>query len=73
MTKRLILVLTVTALMLIGSALPAMAQRYAEEEAVEEPRTPSCDWYANWDEEEEWWEYWCYWPRWGWEYVFWSY
>jgi len=32
-----------------------------------------CDWYANWNEEEEWWEYWCWRPDSEWEYVSWSY
>ena len=68
--KRLILVLALTAMMLVGSALPLLAQ---DMEDSQEPRDPQCGWYSNWDEEEEWWEYWCYYPRWGWEYVFWSY
>jgi len=72
--KRMILVLTVTAMMLIGSALPALATHETGDEEGR-PDRPKCDWYGpfeegNWD---PWWEYWCYWPHWGWEYVFWSY
>lgn len=47
-----------------GGGLSALAQ--------EEPGTPQCGWYLNWeDPEEAWWEYWCWWPGWGWEFVFW--
>ena len=72
MIKRLILVLTVTAMMLSvlvsGLALPALAQDEAE------PREPRCGWYY-FDETREydaWWEYWCHYRGWGWEYVFWT-
>jgi len=69
--KRLVLVLTITAMMLAvlvsGLALPALAQD------EKEPRQPRCDWYyfeetRQWD---AWWEYWCRYPDWGWEFVFW--
>ncbi len=78
MMKRLILVLAVTAMMVLGSALPALAYHSEgnpgeHEEETEQPRDPQCGWYANWNDEEEWWEYWCYWPQWGWDYVFWTY
>ena len=67
--KRVILVLTITAMMLAmlvaGSGLPAVAQD-------EGPGSPQCSWYKNWEEPEKaWWEYWCWWPGWGWEFVFW--
>ena len=74
--RRIILVLTVTAMMLATSlALPALAAAEMGTKGEEEPGTPECGWYGpfeegNWD---PWWEYWCYWPGWGWEYVFWSY
>jgi hypothetical protein len=68
--RRIILVLTVTAMMLVtmvvGAGLPAFAQ--------DEPSAPQCSWYLNWEsgeEDEAWWEYWCWWPGWGWEFVFW--
>ena len=61
--KRVILVLTVAALMLamtVTSALPALGQ----------PREPSCDWYeAGFDvgrHAPEWWGYWCNYPGYGW-------
>jgi hypothetical protein len=77
--KRVLLVLTVTAMvlavMLSSLALPALAQDDRP------PADPDCDWYGPfsvevweqvpWLEEEAWWEYWCYWPHWGWEFVFW--
>jgi hypothetical protein len=66
--RRMILVLTVTALLsvvlLASSGLPTLAQ--------EMPAAPQCSWYENWeDPANAWWEYWCWWPGWGWEYVFW--
>jgi hypothetical protein len=66
--KRIILVLTVSAIMLVtmvaGSGLSAMAQ--------DEPAGPQCGWYYNTAEDyDPWWEYWCWWPGWGWEFVFW--
>ncbi len=73
MLKRLILVLTVTAMMLIGSALPALAYHEETGDPAESPENPRCGWYPSSNEEEEWWEYWCRWPHWGWEYVFWTY
>ena len=67
--KRIILVLTITAMMLAmlvaSGGLPAVAQD-------EGPGSPQCSWYKNWeDPEKAWWEYWCWWPGWGWEFVFW--
>jgi peptidoglycan/LPS O-acetylase OafA/YrhL len=70
--RRLLLVVVVAAMMLVGSALPALAT-HETGDPKGEPRSPQCSWYENWDQHEEWWEYWCYWPHWGWEYVFWSY
>jgi hypothetical protein len=65
--KRVILVLTVTAMMLAtmmaGAGLPALAQ--------DEPGAPQCGWYYNTADRDAWWEYWCWWPGWGWEFVFW--
>jgi hypothetical protein len=68
--KRIILVLTVTAMMLATTVasigLPALAQ--------DAPGAPQCSWYLNWvvsAPHEAWWEYWCWWPGWGWEFVFW--
>ncbi len=57
-------------MMLIGSALPALASH--EYDNSEEPREPQCGWYENWNNHEDWWEYWCYYRHWGWEYVFWT-
>ena len=71
MMKRMILVLTITALMILGSALPALADM--KDGKQEEPDPPECGWYESWNDEEEWWEYWCYYPRWGWDFVFWTY
>ena len=75
--KRLILVLTVTA-MLVVTALSASAQGFDEESGKlddgGEPNAPECDWYY-FDETRDydaWWEYWCEWPGWGWEFVFWT-
>jgi len=70
--KRMILVLTLTAMMLLGSALPALATHETGDEEGR-PDNPKCDWYF-FDETrryDAWWEYWCYWPHWGWEFVFW--
>ena len=72
MMKRMILVLTITALMILSSALPALADMKDGKEGAE-PDPPDCGWYESWNDEEEWWEYWCYYPHWGWDYVFWSY
>jgi hypothetical protein len=73
--KRLFLALMVAAMLLIGSALPALA--WHEETGDEEgrPDDPKCDWYGPFHERpyDPWWEYWCYWPHWGWEFVFWVY
>ena len=68
--KRIILVLTITAVMLTmlvaGGGLSALAQEEA-------PGDPQCGWYYNTGEGfAPWWEYWCWWPGWGWEYVFWA-
>ena len=75
--KRLILVLTVTA-MLVVTALSASAQGFDEESGKlddgGEPDAPECDWYY-FDETRDydaWWEYWCEWPGWGWEFVLWT-
>ena len=62
--KRKILVLTATAMMLammmLGSALPALAQ----------PPAPTCDWYLDYYYaqvfQQNWYGYWCYWPDEGW-------
>ncbi len=69
--KRIILVLTVTAMMLAmmvaSIGVPALAQD-------DEPNAPQCSWYLNWltsDPDTDWWEFWCWWPGWGWEFVFW--
>jgi hypothetical protein len=61
--KRIILLLTVTAMLLAAlvasSALPALAQ--------DSPPQPSCDWYLdnylkrNFD--VDWWGYWCDWGQ----------
>jgi len=73
--RRLFLVLTVAAIMLLLSALPALAEEYGYSDEGE-PYEPKCEWRLvphqpyPWD--EQWWEYWCYWPGWGWEYVFWT-
>ena len=72
--RRMILVLTVTAMLLATLlALPAAAEMGTKGE--EEPNTPECGWYGPFEERgwDPWWEYWCYWHGWGWEYVFWSY
>ena len=74
--KRLILVLTVTA-MLVVTALSASAQGFDEPSGKldnGEPNAPECDWYY-FDETREydaWWEYWCHYRGWGWEFVFWT-
>jgi hypothetical protein len=75
--KRMILVLTLTAMML-ATALPALAQNFNEESGKTddsgEPRAPSCDWYY-FDETRQydaWWEYWCHYRGWGWEFVLWT-
>jgi opacity protein-like surface antigen len=70
--RRLILVLTVSAMMLVAVAMPAVANHeYGDEE--DRPDNPKCDWYGPFSEGpgHAWWEYWCYWPHWGWEFVFW--
>jgi len=78
MFKRMILVLTVTA-MLVATALPATAQKFNEESGklddYQEPRAPKCGWYYfdATRKYDAWWEYWCYWRGWGWEFVFWVY
>lgn len=73
--KRLLLALVVAAMLLIGSALPALAWHEETGDPAGRPDNPQCDWYLNWhwnDPDERWWEYWCWWPHWGWEYVFWT-
>jgi hypothetical protein len=59
--RRIILVLTVTAMMMVtmlGSALPALA---------DSPPQPSCDWYLDHYIARvfgtEWWGYWCDWGQ----------
>ena len=70
--KRMILVLTVAALMLamtVTSALPALANHNGPS------RAPSCDWYeAGFDvgrNAPEWWGYWCHYPGYGWYLIGW--
>ncbi len=70
--KRLFLALIVSAMMLIGSALPVLAWHEETGDPAGRPDNPQCDWYPNSNGHEEWWEYWCWWPHWGWEYVFWT-
>lgn len=62
--KRMILVLTVAALMLamtLTSALPALANHTG-------PSEPDCDWYrmSNEEVDADVWGYWCYWEDDGW-------
>ncbi|MDQ3942928.1 MAG: hypothetical protein M3254_07470 [Actinomycetota bacterium] len=69
MMKRILLVLTVTAMMLAmmvaSIGVPALAQD-------DEPNAPQCGWYyMTHMSYDPWWEYWCWWPGWGWEFVFW--
>ena len=72
MMKRMILVLTVSAMLLIGSALPALAWHEETNDPAGRPDNPDCNWYGPFGEgHEAWWEYWCFWPHWGWEFVFW--
>jgi hypothetical protein len=73
--KRLFLALTVAAMLLIGSALPALAWHEETGDPEGRPDDPKCDWYGPFEERpwDPWWEYWCYWPHWGWEFVFWVY
>jgi len=72
--KRLLLALVVAAMLLIGSALPALANHEFGDES-DRPDNPKCDWYGPFEERpwDPWWEYWCYWPHWGWEFVLWVY
>jgi hypothetical protein len=72
--KRMILALVIAAMMLIGSALPALAWHETGDESGR-PDNPMCDWYGPFEQPpyDPWWEYWCYWPHWGWEFVFWVY
>jgi hypothetical protein len=78
-----LLFLTVSTMVLLGNALPALARHRGRRhrrdrddgEAVSDsvwPNDPQCGWYENWDHYEAWWEYWCWWPNWGWEFVFWT-
>jgi hypothetical protein len=73
--KRMILVLTVSAMLLIGSALPALAWHEETGDPSGAPENPDCEWYGPFGggpgDHEAWWEYWCFWPHWGWEFVFW--
>jgi Spy/CpxP family protein refolding chaperone len=69
--KRLLLALVVAAMLLISSALPALAN-HEMGDPTDVPGQPKCDWYGPFGEgHQSWWEYWCYWPHWGWEFVFW--
>ena len=67
-----ILVLVLTAMMLVGSALPALAS-HNDSDSSNEPRAPRCGWYFFEETRryDAWWEYWCYYRGWGWEFVFW--
>ena len=68
--RRMILVLTVTAMMLVTMVVGAGSLAFAQDE----PADPQCGWYYNTAEDyDPWWEYWCWWPGWGWEFVFWVY
>jgi hypothetical protein len=72
-----LLFLTVSLMVLLGNALPALARHRGRrhrnrDDGGDYLRDPQCGWYENWNRWEEWWEYWCYWPNWGWEFVFWS-
>ena len=75
--RRLVLVLTVTA-MLVLTAFSASAQEFDEEsgklEDFDEPRAPDCEWYffEETRQYDAWWEYWCYYHGWGWEFVVWE-
>ena len=62
--KRIMLVLTVAALMLamtVTGALPALATHNG-------PSQPDCDWYrmSNRNVDSDLWGYWCYWEDDGW-------
>ena len=67
--KRIILVLTVTAMMLATMVVGAGSSAFAQDE----PNDPQCGWYymTTAEDYDPWWEYWCWWPGWGWEFVFW--
>jgi hypothetical protein len=72
-----ILFLTVSLMVLLANALPALARHRGRRHRNRDGdgdylRDPQCGWYENWNRWEEWWEYWCYWPNWGWEFVFWT-
>lgn len=68
--RRMVLVLTVAAMMLATLVVGAGSPAFAQDEA---PGSPQCGWYYNTAASyEPWWEYWCWWPGWGWEYVFWT-
>ncbi len=68
--KRIILVLTVTAMMLATMVVGAGSSAFAQDE----PNPPQCGWYYMTHRSyDPWWEYWCWWPGWGWEFVFWVY
>jgi hypothetical protein len=75
--RRMILVLTVSAMMMLAMFLtmPAGAQEdfMGTKGGDDEPGMPECEWYGPFGYgNEAWWEYWCWWPGWGWEYVFWA-
>ncbi len=73
--RRLILVLTVSAMMLVAVAMPAVGWHEETGDSKGAPENPDCDWYGPFGggpgDDEAWWEYWCFWPHWGWEFVFW--
>jgi hypothetical protein len=73
--KRLLLAVVVAAMLLIGSALPALAT-HETGDPEGRPDDPKRNWYETYTEwrgreYDLWWEYWCYWPHWSWEFVFW--
>ncbi len=75
--RRMILVLTVSAMMLMtvltGVAVGDIGDPDAGHKGYgDDPGTPECEWYGPFGYgNDAWWEYWCWWPGWGWEYVFW--
>ncbi len=59
--KAKLLMLVVAAMLLVGSALPALASHRG-------PSEPDCDWYrmSNRAVDSDVWGYWCYWEDDGW-------
>ena len=77
--RRMILVLTVSAMMLMTVLTGVAVGQMDDPEGAghkggdDEPGMPECEWYGPFGYgNEAWWEYWCWWPGWGWEYVFWA-